>query len=64
MFNQIGPIYTKYHLTINLKSLLFVPTIIYDYQPHFKLRWEHRKLIYNALTNFVLDSKRIQWFKI
>ncbi len=63
LFTVIGPIYYKYSIPLNLMNILFVPIYVNKHQPKYKLRWQHRKLIYNSLIQFVIQSKRIACFQ-
>ncbi len=60
LINTILPLYNNANLLINLKQLLFVPNTIAN---TLKQRWAHRKMIYHALSTFVIESDRWNLFQ-
>ncbi len=60
MLLTIMPLYNNANLLINLKQLLFVPNIIGN---TLNERWAHRKMIYHALTTFIIESGRWNLFQ-
>ncbi len=63
LFSVIGPIFYRFAIPLTLKNILFVPVFVNQHQPKYKLRWQHRKLIYNSLIKFVIQSQRFHCFR-
>ncbi len=55
MLQTIMPLYNNCNLLIDFKQLLFVPNTIGN---TIAQRWAHRKMIYHALSTFIIESGR------